>query len=690
MTFQFAPLMIPFVISAVFMLALMWYGISRLRERFGTTTAAFVALVASALIWTITRTLQWLFTSEPLTQVWLALLYIGYGGTTLSVFFFGMAFTGRTEWLSRRRVGLVLAPAVAAFGLAVTNAAGLHTLLWTGEFTTINGLYILEREFRPLFFIYYVYTMVMLFSGVFVLLRMAIGSPRIYRRQTAAFVVGSLAPVILGTLYVLQLNPVIPDFVDLTPVGFAVTGLCYGYGIFRYQMLDLIPVARDTVIESMRDGYIVLDENDRIVDCNSAATEAINQDTTVVGNSVETVFPACADLISEHEHGTQTETELELEVDGQRRFVVANVSSLYDDDRLIGRLLLIRDVTDQRAVQKRYQALIENSSDLITVIDRDGTVTYVSPSVRKIVGIDPAVAEGRNAFGFIHEDDRGRVKDAFEELIDNPGEKRRVEYRLSSADGEWLDMESEIWNLLDNPFVEGIVTNAREITERKERERELAATNEQLKETNEKLDQFASVISHDLRNPINVAKGHVQLARETGNEESFEKVEQSLDRMESIIDDVLTLAREGEEINETEAVDLNAAVREAWEYVETDDATLELVDECTVEADRDRLLQLLENLVRNAIEHGGSDVVVRVGSSSDGFYIEDDGPGIPEEMHDEIFESGTTTNANGTGLGLSIVTAISEAHGWSVSATDGTDGGARFEFSGVGCLEPAE
>lgn len=690
MTFQFAPLMIPFVISAVFMLALMWYGTDRLRERFGTTTAAFVALVSSAFIWTMTRTLQWLFTSEPLTQAWLALLYIGYGGTTLSVFFFGMAFTGRTEWLSRRRVGLVLAPAAAAFGLAVTNAAGLHTLLWTGDFATVGGLYVLRREFQPLFFIYYVYTMVMLFSGVFVLLRMAVGSPRIYRRQTAAFVVGSLAPVILGTLYVLQLNPGIPGFVDLTPVGFAVTGLCYGYGIFQYQMLDLIPVARDTVIESMHDGYVVLDENNRIVDCNSAATGAIDQDTTVVGNSIETVLPACAELVAEHEHGTQTERELELEVDGQRRFVIANISSLYDDNRLIGRLLLIRDITDQRAVQNRYQALIENSSDLITVIDRDGRVTYVSPSVRRIVGIEPEIAEGREAFQFIHEDDRERVEEAFEALIDNPGEKRRVEYRLASADGDWLDIESEIWNLLDNPFVEGIVTNAREITERKERERELAAANEQLKETNQKLDQFASVISHDLRNPINVAKGHAQLARETGNEESFEKVEQSLDRMESIIDDVLTLAREGEEINEMEAVDLTAAVREAWEYVQTDEATLNIVTGCTIEADRDRLLQLLENVVRNAVEHGGSDVVVRVGCSPEGFYIEDNGPGIPEAMRDEIFESGTTTNAGGTGLGLSIVTAISEAHGWSVSATDGADDGARFEFTSVGCLEAAE
>lgn len=688
--FQFAPLMVPFVVSAAAMCVLIGYGLLQLRRSFDRTTLAFVLLVVSALIWTVTRTLQWLFTGELLTLFWQSLLYLGYSGSTLAVFFFGMAFTGRMEWLRWRRVAAVVTPAALAFGLATTNAAGFHSLMWTGEFTTSAGLHILDREFQPLFYLYLAYVLAVLFSGIIALLRTAVGSPKIYWRQTLAFVIGSLTPVTLGLLYVFRLTPGIPDFVDLTPVGFAVTGLCYGYGIFRYQMLDLVPVARDTVIESMRDGYIVLDENDRIVDCNNAATEAVGAGEGVVGSPLAAVLPACSDLVDNHDHGTQAETELELDVGGQRRFVVATVSSLYDGDRLIGRLLLVRDVTDRRAVQKRYQALIENSSDLITVIDRDGEVTYVSPSIRKIVGIDPETAVGREVFEFVHEDDRQRVEDAFEGLIDNPGEKRRVEYRLANADGDWLDMESEVWNLLDNPFVEGIVTNAREITERKERERELAAANEQLKQTNERLDQFASVISHDLRNPINVAKGHMDLARETGDEKHFEKVEQSLGRMESIIDDVLTLAREGEDIDETEPVELHAAVREAWKYVQTEDATLELDEDCTVAADRDRLLQLLENLLRNAVEHGGSEVTVRVGAQPSGFYIEDDGPGVPDELREDIFESGTTTNAGGTGLGLSIVAAIAEAHGWSVEATEGTDGGARFEFAGVGCLEPAE
>jgi signal transduction histidine kinase len=273
---------------------------------------------------------------------------------------------------------------------------------------------------------------------------------------------------------------------------------------------------------------------------------------------------------------------------------------------------------------------------------------------------------------------------------------------MADADWNWPYLASELWNLLDNPFVEGMVTNAREITARKEREQELEATNEELTASNEKLEQFASVISHDLRNPINVARGHTELARETGDEESFDKIEQSLERMELIIDDVLTLAKQGEEISEPEPVDLEALVRDAWDHVETGETTLEIDDNRTIAADPDRLLQLLENCLRNAVEHGagsgsssgddesGDSLTVRAGSLPDGFYIEDNGPGIPDELREEIFESGTTTNTDGTGLGLSIVAEIADAHGWSVTATAGTDGGARFEFTGVECLEAAE
>lgn len=154
--------------------------------------------------------------------------------------------------------------------------------------------------------------------------------------------------------------------------------------------------------------------------------------------------------------------------------------------------------------------------------------------------------------------------------------------------------------------------------------------------------------------------------------------------MNTLIEDLLTLARQGKAVTETEAVDLTAVVEECWETVATGKASLSIEGNCrTIVANKSRLKQLLENLIRNAVEHGGSDVTVTVGGLRDGFYVEDDGPGIPEDGIESVFEAGYSTNAEGTGFGLSIVQRIVEAHEWNIRATRGAEGGARFEITDV-------
>ena len=193
------------------------------------------------------------------------------------------------------------------------------------------------------------------------------------------------------------------------------------------------------------------------------------------------------------------------------------------------------------------------------------------------------------------------------------------------------------------------------------------------------MSEFASVISHDLRNPLTVADGYLELANETGDDEYFRKVENAHDRMNAIIEDVLTLTRQGERIAETSSVKLAAVAENAWANVPTAAAELVVAEDLgTVDADEGRLTQLFENLYRNAIEHVGEDITVRVGRSPTGFYVEDDGPGVPDNEREKVFDSGYTTGEEGTGMGLSIVDTIATAHGWEVGVTDGAEGGARF------------
>jgi signal transduction histidine kinase len=246
-----------------------------------------------------------------------------------------------------------------------------------------------------------------------------------------------------------------------------------------------------------------------------------------------------------------------------------------------------------------------------------------------------------------------------------------------------------------------VVAEIRDITAEKEREREL-------ERQNERLDRFASMVSHDLRNPLQVAQERLAAAREDTDSPHFENIARAHDRMEDIIAETLTLARQGETVDDLEALDLNETIERWWTDSDTDGATLETERLPTVLCDAGRLRHVFENLFRNAVEHGSTsnrtasdDAVehgsptpqangdgpatptVRVGSLPDGVYVEDDGPGIPPEDRDRVTDAGHTTADDNTGFGLTIVEQIVDAHGWELTITDGEDGGARFEITGV-------
>jgi signal transduction histidine kinase len=160
--------------------------------------------------------------------------------------------------------------------------------------------------------------------------------------------------------------------------------------------------------------------------------------------------------------------------------------------------------------------------------------------------------------------------------------------------------------------------------------------------------------------------------------------------MDELIDDLLTLAREGDRIDDLKPVDIAALADGCWKNVETAEATLATTADRTIRADRSRLQQLLENLLRNAVDHGGPDVSVTVGDLDGGFYVEDDGRGIPPAERERVFDPGYSTSNERTGFGLRIVKQIADAHGWDVAVTHGVDGGARFSVTGVEFVDPTE
>ena len=320
--------------------------------------------------------------------------------------------------------------------------------------------------------------------------------------------------------------------------------------------------------------------------------------------------------------------------------------------------------------QARYRAAFDEAFDAMVIADDEGRYIEVNRSACELFGVDKADLVGMTIADFAPEGfDVDGAWETFAEtglergtfpLVRPDGERRTVEYAATAniVPGEHLSV-------------------MRDVTEREEHL-------EELNRQRERLSEFASVVSHDLRNPLTTASGFLELYRDDPDAEYLDRLERALHRIDRIIGDVLYLAREGIDVGETEPVDLAAIVEESWRTVvmEDADASLAVEDDLgTVEADDDRLRQLLENVFRNAVDHGGPGVTVRVEATASGFAVEDDGPGLPDDVGDEVFERGFSTLEDGTGYGLYIVREIANGHGWDVGVTEGVDGGARFEFA---------
>ncbi|WP_181685174.1 PAS domain S-box protein [Halorhabdus salina] len=367
----------------------------------------------------------------------------------------------------------------------------------------------------------------------------------------------------------------------------------------------------------------------------------------------------------------------------------------------------ITDITERKEWEEELEAVNTLLSTLfetvpvgVTVLGEDGDITRANERAKDVLGLDESDIVDR------------MYDDPEWEIVDEDGEEIPPEdlpFARVMATGqpvydyrhgiEWPD-KSVRWlsinaaplsTAADDP--QAVVTAISDITDQLENERAL-------KRQNERLEEFASALSHDLRNPLNVASGRLELLGDECDSEHVEAIEAAHERMQTLIEDVLTLAREGDRVTETEPVALQSVIEGCWQTVDTDGAKLRTEVDRTVTADRNRLQQLLENLIRNAVEHGskppntagenGTDapaVTIRIGPLDRGFYVEDDGPGIPPEKREDVFEAGYSTQDNGTGFGLSIVRRVAEAHGWDIRVTEGDNGGARFEITGVEFVE---
>ncbi|MBB6644894.1 PAS domain S-box protein [Halobellus ruber] len=370
-----------------------------------------------------------------------------------------------------------------------------------------------------------------------------------------------------------------------------------------------------------------------------------------------------------------------------------------DDGEPTGIIGIARDITEQRKRERQLEEKTEELEQLATKFETQYRTLFEKAPVMTILTRaedgEPIIEDCNSQFvetlGYDADAILNReladfyTSDSAETLLEEGGYKRSVEgtfdrekRELVTADGEVVEtlLRAVPRRTADGEVI-GTMAMYIDISER-----------ESVKRANERLEEFTSVVSHDLRNPLNVATGRLELVADECDSDHLDDVERALNRMGTLIDDLLTLAREGQEVTDAQPVDLSTMINGCWENVETKQAVLTTRIDRSVLADRSRLKQVFENLFRNAVEHGGADVTITIGELDDGFYIEDDGPGIPVDEREAIFEAGYSRSADGTGFGLSIVEQVVTAHDWQIRVTNGSDGGARFEITDVEFVAP--
>ncbi len=479
--------------------------------------------------------------------------------------------------------------------------------------------------------------------------------------------------------------------------------------------------AQATAIEASTDGVALLDSDRRVRYANESFVHRFGYDEleAIDGVSWHELFEGGAQLAKTvfdtvRESGNWSGETRGVRADGRTVDLEVSVTGVENGTTAC----VVRDISDQKhraetveslhrvatalqsegSVEAVCERTVEAAAELLdfdacTIVIQEGEwlVPYATsegtpPNGSRRMRIDQGLAGDTfqrgepSIIGNVDQDDRSDPADeTYQSGISVPLGDHGVFQATETGPNGFDQTDLELAELL--------LTHAATAIDRLEYEQTLEAQNERLQE-------FSSVVSHDIRNPLNVASGHLDLAATSPTDagDYLEVASEALERIETLIDDLLVLARDGKDIDEVEAVDLEELVTECWANVETGDAAVEFMGPpgATVLVDRTRAAQLFENLFRNAIEHGtnggavaDADLTVGVEPIHGGFAVEDDGRGIPPEHRDRVFSSGFTTADSGTGVGLSIVEQVAQAHGWDVRLAESDAGGVRFEFTGV-------
>lgn len=477
MNWQPTPYALPVLVSAgaAAVLALLAW-----RRRPARGAIPFALLMAAVSEWSLAYVLELVSVGLPAKLFWIKIQYVGIVVVPVMWLGFALRYTGRRQWLTQRN--LILLAIVPLVSLLLTWSTEWHGLMIEGARLDASAAFpLIDLSRGPWFWVHTAYSYTLLLLGTFLLLRDFLGSPRPYREQVVALLFATLVPWTGNVLYIFRFNP-LPDL-DLTSIACTASGAAVSWALFRSKLFDIVPIARDTVIQSMSDGVIVLDAQDRIVDLNPAAERAIGSVASdIIGQPVAQALPDWPQTVRHCPGGTGNgETIVLGEADAERTYRL-HVSRLsVDRERPAGQLILLRDITERKQIEEAlqeseelYRAFAEQSLQGLIVI-QDFRVVFANRAMAEMSGytVDELLSlSSEEVRAMIHPEDQPLVWGRFRDHLAGKPAPSRYEYRGIRKDGtvRWFEMFASRIEYHGRPAIHATVVD---ITGRKRLERKI-------------------------------------------------------------------------------------------------------------------------------------------------------------------------------------------------------------------------
>lgn len=343
-TFQYLLYVLSLIIAVVTPAILAFYA---WRHRHTSGAKPFAIMMLALCLWSIGYTLELLSgVNLPLKVFWASAKYLGVVVAPLAWLAFAIEYTGREAWLTPRRLALLSIIPLLTFILSMTNS--VHNFVWSQEQVLPAGPFMaLDVTFEPWFWIHAAYSYLLLLLGAILIIQALLHRPHLYQGQMAGLLLGLVAPWLGNAVSIFGLNPI--PHLDLTPLAFTVTGLMLAWSLFRFRLLDLAPVARETVVESMSDGMVVLDLQAQVVDINLAAQQMIGLSASqAIGRSAAEVFSARPDLVERYRGVTEAQDEIRA---GEAYYELRLSPLKNRQERVVGRVIILRNITERKRTE---------------------------------------------------------------------------------------------------------------------------------------------------------------------------------------------------------------------------------------------------------------------------------------------------------------------------------------------------